>query len=144
MPKTTTTLPDGALRLIRPPRRSIDFMRKNAFHFSGFSLGSFYRDDGRCFGNDDFLSRKINKDPLQTETQIVTFFFRTPNDSGKVEIVMTRTFTANGQTYSNKNQPLTINTLDLDSSPWKRGSSNLLPQRSERSKIAYYPQRLRQ
>lgn len=119
-------------------------MSKNAFPFRGFGLGSFYRDDGRCFGNDDFLSRKINKDPLQTETQIVTFFFRTPNDSDKVNIVMTRTFTANGQTYSNKNQTLTINTLDLDSSLRILGSSDLLPQRPERSKIAYYSQHLRQ
>ena len=61
-----------------------------------------------------YLYWKIKKDPVYAHAQIVSYFPKTPNDIGKVDIVMTYIFHANNTTYKKDNQTLTINTIDLD------------------------------
>lgn len=61
-----------------------------------------------------FLYLKIKKDPVYVKAQIVKYFPRTPNELGKVDIVMTYRFHANNKTYTKDKQTLNINTVDLD------------------------------
>ncbi|UXY11052.1 hypothetical protein N7922_00525 [Kosakonia sp. ML.JS2a] len=61
-----------------------------------------------------FLYLKIKKDPVYVKAQIVSYFPRTPNELGKVDIVMTYSFRADNKTYTKDKQTLNINTVDLD------------------------------
>ncbi|WP_255427318.1 hypothetical protein [Serratia sp. JUb9] len=54
------------------------------------------------------------KDPVYSVAHIVKYFPRAPNDLGKLDIVMTYTFSANNINYTKDNQTLNIDTTDLD------------------------------
>ncbi|MGR4051072.1 hypothetical protein [Kosakonia cowanii] len=61
-----------------------------------------------------FLHRTIKKDPVYTKAKIVTYFPKTPNEKGRLDIVMTYSFIAENKTYTKEQQILNINTLDLN------------------------------
>ncbi len=60
-----------------------------------------------------FINWKIKQDPVSTFAQIVSYYPKKPNDSGKVDLIMTYTFRANDMVFTKKNQTLTISTIDL-------------------------------
>ncbi|MHC5178149.1 hypothetical protein [Serratia rhizosphaerae] len=60
------------------------------------------------------LHLMIKKDPVYSVAHIVKYFPRSPNDLGKLDIVMTYTFSANNINYTKNNQTLNIDTTDLD------------------------------
>lgn len=61
-----------------------------------------------------FLHRMIKKDPVYAKAKIVTYFPKTPNEKGRIDIVMTYNFVADNKTYTKEQQILNINTLDLN------------------------------
>jgi hypothetical protein len=60
-----------------------------------------------------FLYLVIKKNPVYTNAQIVKYFPKTPNDLGKVDMVMTYEFSVNNIVYIKDNQTLNINSIDL-------------------------------
>ena len=96
------------------------------------------------FSRGYYLYWMIKKDPVVMQAKIVSYFPRTPNNLGKVDIVMTYSFRVNTTTYTKKNQTLNINTTDLEKYHvgkdipiiYYRGNP-------EYNKIDYYSQELR-
>ena len=61
-----------------------------------------------------FLYRTIKKDPVYAKAKIVTNFPKTPNEKGRLDILMTYSFVAGNKTYTKEQQILNINSLDLN------------------------------
>lgn len=61
-----------------------------------------------------FLYWKIKQDPVYVHAQIISYFPKTPNNLGKVDIVMTYSFQANNREYIKKDQTLNINSVNLN------------------------------
>lgn len=61
-----------------------------------------------------FLTWKIKQDPVYVNGQIVSYYPKTPNNSGKVDIIMTYSFCVDNVIYTKNNQALTIDTIGLD------------------------------